>query len=82
MEVAFCDALLDHELGQELDSASLWRGNTFFTCCIETMIRTSCKPFIILSLKELVTEISKLQKEPTQAQIDEYASQVTWFNYF
>lgn len=75
MEVAFCDALLDHELSQDLDPASLWRGNSFFTCCIETMIRTSCKPFIILSLKEFVTEISKLQKEPTSNQIEEYVSQ-------
>merc|ERR1719361_181586 len=24
MEVAFCDALLDHELSQDLDPASLW----------------------------------------------------------
>jgi hypothetical protein len=76
MEVAFCDALLDHELSQDLDPASLWRGNSYFTCCIETMIRTSCKPFIILSLKEFVTEISKLQKEPNHNQIEEYVHQV------
>ena len=44
-----------------LDTASLRRGNSFFTRCIETMIRSSCKPFLVLSLKELVTEISCLK---------------------
>ena len=28
-------------------------GNSFFTSCIEAMIRSSCKPFLVLSLKEL-----------------------------
>ena len=63
MEVEFCLALLEHELASNLDTASLWRGNSFFTGCIETMIRSSCKPFLVLSLKELVTEISCLKTE-------------------
>ena len=28
-------------------------GNSFFTSCIEAMIRSSCRPFLVLSLKEL-----------------------------
>ena len=63
MEVEFCLALLEHELVSNLDTASLWRGNSFFTGCIETMIRSSCKPFLVLSLKELVTEITCLKTE-------------------
>lgn len=73
MEVDFCLALLTHELtARELDTASLWRGNSFFTGCIETMIRSSCKPFLVLSLKELVTEMSTLKSE---RKVDEFVQQ-------
>jgi hypothetical protein len=39
MGTAFCIALLDSELTKNLDSSSLWRGNTFFTAVIEAFIR-------------------------------------------
>merc|ERR1719462_812497 len=71
----FCSALLEHELLQNPDPNSLWRGNSFFTSCIEAMIRSSCKPFLVLSLKELVSDISKMTKEPNSNSIDEFVSQ-------
>lgn len=75
LEVEFCLALLEHELTRELDSAALWRGNSFFTGCIETMIRSSCKPFLVLSLKELVTEIAQLKSERKSGDLDDYVQQ-------
>ena len=49
---------------KNLDAASLWRGNTFFTAVIESVIRLTCSHFLALSLKELVTEIAALNREP------------------
>jgi hypothetical protein len=49
---------------KNLDAASLWRGNTFFTAVIESVIRLTCSHFLALSLRELVTEIAALNKEP------------------
>ena len=49
---------------ENLDAASLWRGNTFFTAVIESVIRLTCSHFLALSLKELVTEIAALNREP------------------
>jgi hypothetical protein len=75
LEMEFCSALLEHELLQNPDPNSLWRGNSFFTSCIEAMIRSSCRPFLVLSLKELVSEISKMAKEPNSNSIEELVSQ-------
>jgi len=64
IDTFFCIALLERELEKNLDAASLWRGNTFFTAVIESVIRLTCSHFLALSLKELVTEIAALNREP------------------
>ncbi|CBY16154.1 unnamed protein product, partial [Oikopleura dioica] len=64
IDTFFCIALLERELEKNLDAASLWRGNTFFTALIESVIRLTCSHFLALSLKELVTEIAALNREP------------------
>jgi len=69
LETALCIELLRNELGKGLDPASLWRGNTYFTSVIEAMIRSSCSHFLVLSLKELVSEIATTAKEVSPAKV-------------